>query len=293
MYRLKTTPACVPSSCASDRFRRVTRVSFPILRGKRVRCWRKRVGEEEEEEEEERVIQRCAKIVRFPGRKTYVCVGVTLDRYGYRLFTAVAWPDKSTERCRSPSFLYRLHATLPGPAFNHVCTLLILTRSFPPPRWPSLLPPPPSFYTVPRLVRELDSSRLVTRAASVCIVPWCIASEKRYHRLQLYAVLLPCRDALAFNLLPPSLRGKANSLIGDEIHRIQLRALVLLSFFPLLSLPPSLSLPLSFSSEILFDAKTERSKYCTISLIDLSFHFSALHGMFPAKYRKKRKKIFA
>lgn len=67
--------------------------------------------------EEERVIQRCTKIVRFPERVRvvcvcmYVCVCVTLDRYGYRLFTVVAWSDKSTE----PEF-YRLHATLPGPA---------------------------------------------------------------------------------------------------------------------------------------------------------------------------------
>ena len=124
MYRSKTTPACIPSSCASDRFRRVTRVSFPVLGGKRL--WRKRVGKEEERV----TIQRCTKIVRFPERKTRaraymcgcicVCVCVTLDRYGYRLFTAVAWPDKSTERCCSPSFLYRLHATQPGPAFNRM-----------------------------------------------------------------------------------------------------------------------------------------------------------------------------
>ena len=138
MYRSKTTPACIPSSCASDRFRRVTRVSFPVLGGKRL--WRKRVGKEEERV----TIQRCTKIVRFPERKTRaraymcgcicVCVCVTIDRYGYRLFTAVAWPDKSTERCCSPSFLYRLHATQPGPAFNHAYILLILTHSFPPPR---------------------------------------------------------------------------------------------------------------------------------------------------------------
>lgn len=119
--------------------------------------------------EEERVIQRCTKIVRFPKRVRvvcvcmYVCVCVTLDRYGYRLFTVVAWSDKSTEPEFSLSFtrhatrtriVYSLFSPIPFHLRDDLPFLLYLRVFIP-----------------SCLIRELDSNRLVTRAASVCIVP--------------------------------------------------------------------------------------------------------------------------
>lgn len=119
--------------------------------------------------EEERVIQRCTKIVRFPERVRvvcvcmYVCVCVTLDRYGYRLFTVVAWSDKSTEPEFSLSFtrhatrtriVYSLFSPIPFYLRDDLPFLLYLRVFIP-----------------SCLIRELDSNRLVTRAASVCIVP--------------------------------------------------------------------------------------------------------------------------
>lgn len=114
--------------------------------------------------EEERVIQRCTKIVRFPERVRVVCVCVTLDRYGYRLFTVVAWSDKSTEPEFSLSFtrhatrtrilVYSLFSPIPFHLRDDLPFLLYLRVFIP-----------------SCLIRELDSNRLVTRAASVCIVP--------------------------------------------------------------------------------------------------------------------------
>lgn len=122
------------------------------------------------DKEEERVIQRCTKIVRFPERVRvvcvcmYVCVCVTLDRYGYRLFTVVAWSDKSTEPEFSLSFtrhatrtrilVYSLFSPIPFHLRDDLPFLLYLRVFIP-----------------SCLIRELDSNRLVTRAASVCIVP--------------------------------------------------------------------------------------------------------------------------
>lgn len=121
--------------------------------------------------EEERVIQRCTKIVRFPERVRVVCVCMYVCVCHVRSIRLPVVYSRGLVRQKHGSRVFFIVYT-PRYQDPHTCILLILLIPIPFHLRDDL---PFLLYLrvfIPScLIRELDSNRLVTRAASVCIVP--------------------------------------------------------------------------------------------------------------------------